>query len=170
MRRAQAGFSGAGNLSMAWQTAKQIECALERCFNGILAGSMHDLPIINPALKVEALGFVRLKQDWLGALITPWFMNLLLLPGGEDCESRILAPGSKFERPFPFGRFEFTVADEAQLGRYAVCSLFSPMFQFAEHADAVTAAQAALQALLAIPEPRALSRRDWLRGDLGRPQ
>lgn len=154
---------------MAWLTGGQIECALEDYFNAILAGRMRDLPIINPKLKVQALGFVRLKQDWLGALITPWFMNLLLLPAGEDCDWQRLAPGSAFERPFPFGSFEFAVVDEAQLGRYAVCSLFSPMFQFADHADAVTAAQAALQALLTIPEPRALSRRALLRGHLAQP-
>ncbi|MGZ5532673.1 MAG: [NiFe]-hydrogenase assembly chaperone HybE [Methylomonas sp.] len=153
---------------MLWQTAKQIQLTLEDHFNAV-ALRMQNLPIINPALNVQALGFTRMKHDWLGILITPWFMNLLLLPGGEDSEWRVLAPGAKFERPFPFGSFEFTVADQAHIGRYALCSLFSPMFQFTEQADAVAAAEAALQALLAAPEPRRLSRRELLRGDLARP-
>ena len=94
-------------------------------------------------------------------------MNLLLLPR-PDSTWQTQAPGSKFSRTFPYGVFEFTVANEAQLGVYAVCSLFSPMFQFADQAAALAAAQAALQGLLTSPAPRAVSRRDLLRGALGK--
>jgi hypothetical protein len=57
------------------------------------------------------------------------------------------------------------VAHEKQLGIYAQCSLFSPMFQFQNQDDARNAAQAALQALLTPPK---LSRRDLLRGNISR--
>ncbi|MGR9000010.1 MAG: [NiFe]-hydrogenase assembly chaperone HybE [Gammaproteobacteria bacterium] len=86
-------------------------------------------------------------------------MNLLLLLPGPDCTWRELGPGTKFEKRFPYGTFEFTVSSEAQLGTYALCSLFSPMFQFEN--------QAALQGLLAGAAPRSISRRDLLRGAIG---
>ena len=150
---------------MRWRDGEQIRCVLEAVFNDILTTRMREMPVLNPALAVRALGFNRYNADWPGILITPWFMNLLLLPGAESNWIN-QSPGSKFEQPFPYGSFEFTVADEAQLGRYAQCSLFSPMFQFADQAAAVAAAESALQALLTGPAPRAISRRDLLRGNL----
>jgi len=153
---------------MHWQGGEQIRQTLDAVFNDILAQRMRDLPVLNPALAVGALGFSRYNADWVGVLITPWFMNLLLLPSAESRWSA-QAPGTKFDQAFPYGSFEFVVADERQLGRYAQCSLFSPMFQFADQAAAVVAAESALQALLAAPAPRAISRRDLLRGNLVRP-
>jgi [NiFe] hydrogenase assembly HybE family chaperone len=91
---------------------------------------------------------------------------LLLLP--EPVSTwQTQEPGSKFGQAFPYGVFEFTVANEAQLGVYALCSLFSPMFQFEDQAAAVAASKAALQGLLTSPAPRPVSRRDLLRGNLG---
>ena len=151
---------------MTWQESEQICRSLEAAFNEILQTRMHDMPVLNPALSVQALGFLPYQQDWLGVLITPWFMNVLLLPE-PDSAWQTQAPGSKFSRTFPYGVFEFTVANEAQLGVYAVCSLFSPMFQFADQAAALASANAALQGLLTSPATRAVSRRDLLRGNLG---
>lgn len=166
MRRAETGFSVIGRLTMQWLDGAQIEQALEQTFNQILTTRMLGMPLLNPALAVRALGFGRVYRDWLGVLITPWCMNLLMLPT-TDSDWRTQSPGNKFEQAFPYGSFEFTVAREAQLGTYAQCSLFSPMFQFADQTAAVTAGLSALQALLSHPAPRAVSRRDMLRGQFG---
>lgn len=148
---------------MIWRNGEHISEALEKTFNGILSNRMLDFPMLNPAISVQAVGFRRQNEDWLGVLITPWFMNLLLLPG-QSSEWQKSIPGTKFEQVFPYGHFEFTIAWEEQLGVYALCSLFSPMFEFANQADARAAAQAALQGLLAVQAPRTLSRRNLLRG------
>lgn len=147
---------------MNWQQPEQIERALESTFNDILNSRMSDMPLLNPALSVQALGFERFGDDWTGVLITPWFMNLLLLPmmNSDWCA---LPHGHQFERSFPYGVFSFTVADEMQLGRYAQCSLFSPMFQFQDQSAARMAAQSALNTLLTPPAPPSLSRRKLLR-------
>jgi len=152
---------------MQWRNDEQISRQLETVFNGILATRMRGVPVINPELSVQAVGFKPFNEDWLGVLITPWFMNLLLLPGPDDSRWRELPPGSKFEQTFPYGTFEFTLADEAQLGVYALCSLFSPMFQFESQAAALATAQASLQGLLTAPAARTFSRRDLLRGTIG---
>ncbi|MDD5412921.1 MAG: [NiFe]-hydrogenase assembly chaperone HybE [Methylobacter sp.] len=151
---------------MLWQNSGQISHALETTFNDILDKRMRGMPVVNDALSVQAIGFSRFNEDWLGVLITPWFMNLLLLPG-PDSHWRKQLVGTKIEKYFPYGVFEFTLGSEAQLGSYALCSLFSPMFQFENQAAALTAAQAALQGLLADAAPRGISRRDLLRGAIG---
>ncbi len=151
---------------MLWQNSEQIRHALETTFNEILDKRMRGLPIVNAALSVQAIGFSRFNKEWLGVLVTPWFMNLLLLPG-PDSTWREQQPGTKIEKRFPYGAFEFTLGSEVQLGTYALCSLFSPMFQFENQTAALAAAQAALQGLLAEVAPRVLSRRDLLRGAIG---
>lgn len=151
---------------MMWLNNEQIRHTLEATFNKILAERMRGLPVVNDELSVQAVGFNRFNDDWLGVLITPWFMNLLLLPG-PGCTWSRQQPGTTIEKNFPYGTFEFTLGNEAQLDTYALCSLFSPMFQFENQAAALAAAQAALQGLLAGAEPRTLSRRDLLRGAIG---
>jgi [NiFe] hydrogenase assembly HybE family chaperone len=152
---------------MIWKNSEQISHAMETTFNEILINCMRGLPIVNAALSVQAVGFNRFGEDWLGILITPWFMNLLLLPG-PNSPWREQQPGTKIDIHFPYGIFEFTLGSEPQLGSYALCSLFSPMFQFENQAAALAAAEAALQALLAEAAPRGINRRDLLRGAIGK--
>jgi len=152
---------------MIRQNREQISHALETTFNEILDKRMRDLPVVNASLSVQAVGFNRFGEDWLGVLITPWFMNLMLLPG-PDSHWRTQQPGTKIDKRFPYGAFEFTLGSEPQMGIYALCSLFSPMFQFENQAAALAAAQSALQGLLAEVAPRTVSRRDLLRGAIGK--
>jgi [NiFe] hydrogenase assembly HybE family chaperone len=107
---------------------------------------MHDVPILNPALSVEAVGFAPWEAHWLGVLVTPWFMNLMLLPRAAEQWVR-LRPGEKHTYVFPSGAFEFIGGREAAIGEYQSCSLFSPMFEFADHETARLTAEACLRAL-----------------------
>ncbi len=165
MRRAETGFPVVGIVSVEWQDSSQIQHALEARFNAILTERMQDVPLLNPKLSVQALPFYPFNGDWVGILLTPWFMNLLLLPGAHS-DWVAQAPGCKFECAFPYGSFTFTVAEEKDLGRYGLCSLFSPMFQFEDQKAAVAAGEAALQGLLSVPQ-QPMSRRDLLRGQFG---
>jgi [NiFe] hydrogenase assembly HybE family chaperone len=119
---------------------------LEDRFRAILQRQMQDVPMLNPALSVEAVGLRPWSDHWLGILVTPWFMNLVLLP-------RVLAKwqpiGERETRHyvFPAGVFEFIGARDVVLGDYQACSLFSPMFDFANQQGARDTAMAALDAL-----------------------
>ena len=103
--------------------------ALEAAFRAIHQRQMKDVPVLNPALGVEAVGFRAWEQHWLGILITPWFMNLLLLPRVTAAWKPIAVGESRHYR-FPAGVFEFIGGQDAALGDYQACSLFSPMFDF----------------------------------------
>ena len=120
--------------------------ALERAFGRVLQDQMQDVPVVNPALAVEAVGFRPWSGHWLGILVTPWFMNLVLMP---RVSAQWQAIGERESRHyvFPAGVFEFIGARDAALGDYQACSLFSPMFEFADAEAARDTAVAALAAL-----------------------
>ncbi|MBI2313518.1 MAG: [NiFe]-hydrogenase assembly chaperone HybE [Betaproteobacteria bacterium] len=153
---------------------------LEAVFARIQEERMADVPILNPRLAVEAVNFTRWQGHWLGVLVTPWFMNLVLLPGAQ--ETWVWLPeGAKRGIGFPCGSFEFIAGFEARLGEYLACSLFSPVLEFENQEAARLTALAALEVLqnpgfadpqqrdgdagVAVMRPDApLSKRDFLRG------
>ena len=120
---------------------------LEAAFREIHTAQMRGMPIVNDALAVKAVGFRRHDERWLGALVTPWFLNLVLLPGeGDDWSG--LVPGAKELIEFPSGLYEFVHANRKGVGAYKACSLFSPMFEFASMLQATETASAALVSLV----------------------
>jgi len=129
---------------------------------------MVGMPFVNDALRVEAVGFHQWQGQWLGILVTPWSINVLLLPG-SGAWPKLPAGGERFV-DLPAGRFRFVAASDAALGEYHACSLFSPALEFEDHDAARATASAALRALQE-PEAtrgqgpaRGLSRREFLRG------
>lgn len=95
-------------------------------FREVYHSKMRDVPVINQALHVEAVGFRAYDGCYLGVLIAPWFMNLVLLPG-EDADWPVLKPGEKEVISFPSGDYEFLHNSREMVGPYKACSLFSPM-------------------------------------------
>ena len=117
---------------------------LQQVFETIWQQRMQDMPVVNPALAVAVIGFEKTALDQLGIVLTPWCMNLVLLP--ESDEWNALKPGSKQIHTLPAGSYEFVVASEPGIGRYQTCSLFSPMFEFSDQQAALATAEAALSA------------------------
>lgn len=165
------------------------ELALEALFDEVHRTRMHDVPILNAALHVEALGFRDWQAARVGALITPWSVMIVALPKSDAVApadaaapaatgaraahaQRVerLATGRSQVWTFPSGDYEFYGHEAPGLGHYQQCSLFSPALEFATHEDARVAALAALDALFASPEPprppepRRYSRRGFLTG------
>jgi [NiFe] hydrogenase assembly HybE family chaperone len=96
---------------------------------------MRGLPIYNDRLAVEAVAFREWDGHQLGVLIAPWFMNLVLLPTDtedwSDCEY-----GTKTEREFPSGRYEFDTCDGAETGLHQSAALFSTVVDFTDQGTA----------------------------------
>lgn len=128
---------------------------------------MADVPVLNSALQVEAVSFMSWHEDWLGILITPWFMNLMLLPHMGKAWTGLVT-GQAVVHAFPSGEYDFIVGQEAALGQYQSCSLFSPMFEFPDQACARATAQAVLANLFAADAAQeaavSMSRRRFLLG------
>lgn len=134
--------------------------ALEAYFREVEVTRMGDVPILNPALQVEAVGFQPIDAGWLGVLVSPWFMNLVWL---RSVEEGVAAPDS-LVLELPSGEYEFFPNHAPDVGTFYTCSLFSPVLQFEDQATAVLTAQHVMQTLVAAPPPAAISRRDFLRG------
>ena len=126
---------------------------IQKFYERVWREQFHDMPFINPALSVEAIGFRQVQGDWVGAVVTPWFLNLYLLPGGgalwEDLPS-----GEQRSVVFPVGSLDF-IADnnpnpEAPITAYQYCPLMHPVQNLPDQA---TARQAALDALAALMQP-----------------
>ena len=127
---------------------------LEQVFAHIGATRMQGVPVLNQALRVQAVGFERVAegdaQVLQGILITPWFMNLLRVPLRSDA-SIALGPGSKRSHVCGGQLFEFIAGQEDALGCFEACSLFSPMFEFADQAGTVSTATEILKLLRTPP-------------------
>lgn len=108
---------------------------------------MQGLPFLNPALAVAAVGFAPWEGHWLGVVLSPWFMNLTLAPRDPGLWQP-LAPGEKREYRFPAGEFEFMGAHDPLVGETQICSLFSPVTEFADQETALLTARLALEALM----------------------
>lgn len=121
-------------------------------FGRIQAERMAGMPMINPALRVAAVDFARQETphaEWLGVLLTPWSMGLLLLPAAADWP--VPAPHERAFRAYPAGSFAFLGNREDGLGDYLVCPLFHEMSQFADQETALMTARASLLALRMAP-------------------
>jgi [NiFe] hydrogenase assembly HybE family chaperone len=118
---------------------------LEAYFRDIHRRVMADAPISSAALDVACVGFRAWDYKCLGVLVTPWFMNLVLAPVSSFAATQSVV--------FPCGAIEFRLSDLPGFGPMAMCSLFSPMQEFADQHGAIATAQAALDALF---DPRLL--------------
>lgn len=98
-------------------------------FREIGETSMRDLPLYNPDLVVEAVGFRHLEDRWVGVLITPWFMNLLRLPK-QQAPMDLALIGRRLKATLPSGEKELMQGGDGLIGAYESLSLHSPMFAF----------------------------------------
>ncbi len=148
--------------------------ALERHFARVARERMAGLDFLNPRVEVSVAECRRVAGDWLAALVTPWSIQLVLLPGGgslwEDS-----APGLRRRVRLPAGELVFIGdAGEAALPAYQYCPLVAPLDAALDTAAACAIASDALAAALtaAVPTtapspaegPPSPSRRAFLRG------
>jgi [NiFe] hydrogenase assembly HybE family chaperone len=127
----------------------RISKLVER-FTHIGETAMRDLPIYNHNLKVEAVGFQPTDNGWLGVLVTPWFINVILLP--EQRSAATVPLGDKVTHELASGEHEFSVGEDDELGRYDFITLASPTLNFKSQQAAREAAEKALAKLTTSPE------------------
>ncbi len=126
---------------------QNIVDVLEATFEKIHLEQMQGIPILNSAIKVQALGFRLYQGRVLGVIITPWLMNIVMLPKqNEDWSNMEL--GHKQPHKFPSKTYKFMVNDIDGIGPCQTHSLYSPMRDFASHEQAVTVAQEFLDSLM----------------------
>ena len=112
-----------------------------------IAKRMEGLNFFNPALEVEAVGFAPWESHWLGVMVTPWCINLMLLPREREGWTS-LPQGKTLRYRFPAGDYDFISSRDDTVGEYQMCSLISPVLELPDHATAREVARLARAALL----------------------
>ena len=113
---------------------------------------------INPALSVDIAGFRRYRGDWLGAVLTPWFIRIFLLPGGGELW-RDLAAGEKLRVEFPAGDLEFIAEHDpnAEVPARFYCPVFAAVEGIATQEAALSLAMEAFNSLFSPTSPATLT-------------
>jgi [NiFe] hydrogenase assembly HybE family chaperone len=119
-------------------------------FTHIGESAMRDLPIYNHSLEVDAVGFKIIDEGLIGVLITPWFINVMLLP--RQKQKAAVPLGEKVTYSLVSGEHEFIVGEDDELGRYDFITVASPTLRYKSHQAARDAAYKALEKLLTHPE------------------
>lgn len=135
---------------------EQRVAALVAFYRHVQTERMQGIPILHPALWVEAVGFRAIEAGEAGAeavaegvLITPWFMSLVRLP--LDVQDHAGRVGRKRVLAFGTERFDFIGAHDSVVGFHEACALFSPMADFRDQTQARETAQAVLDQLRPAP-------------------
>jgi [NiFe] hydrogenase assembly HybE family chaperone len=136
--------------SLAQQHGEERIRQLVERFTHIGDNAMRDLPIYNHALQVDAISFESTQAGWLGVLITPWFINVMLLP--KQKQKTTIPLGDKVIHELASGVHQFSVGEDDELGRYDFLTLASPTLRYKSHQAARDAAQKALSKLRTPPE------------------
>ncbi len=129
---------------------------LAALFAAIERTRMADMPVLNRALRVEPVGFELVAAHagdavaGMGILITPWFMNLVRLPLQRHDDAMVGHTQMHQVNGLALG---FIGAHELAFGSFEACSLFSPVFEFADQAAARNTALAVLLQLRAESAP-----------------
>jgi len=97
------------------KTPEVVSTIIEKTFERILAENMQGIPILNSRISVQALGFQEYQGRVIGIIITPWLMNLVLLPSSEEDWSDLVL-GHKETHEFPAGKYKFLVNEIDGIG------------------------------------------------------
>lgn len=118
------------------------------------------MPLRNPALDIEVVGFRAWEDRDVGVLVTPWAISLVILPAPA------VALGERQRWTFPSGEYEFMGGVEPECGPFQFCSLFSPPEGIADQGEARAIAEAVMEQLFAEPVATAAAARTLSRRDL----
>jgi len=112
---------------------------------------MRGLPIYNEKVAIEAIGFRLFGGDaLLGVLLTPWFMNLLVLPI-ERQPLNMAQVGKSVALELPAGERTFVIGGDEVIGLYRAHSLYSPVSSFTLPGQAQAEANRLLALLMTSP-------------------
>ena len=80
----------------------EIAEKLEAVFTDIAQTRMAGMPICNEALRVQVVGLREWQGRWVGVLVTPWTISMVLMPG-PDAPLDMLGMEEKKAWDFPSG-------------------------------------------------------------------
>ncbi|EPA3122164.1 hydrogenase-2 assembly chaperone [Yersinia enterocolitica] len=123
---------------------------LEQVFGQVAADEMRGLPFYRDHIPLRACRFQLFEQQWIGALLTPWMLSLVVLPGPQQSWQR-RAVGERLMLALPCGTIGFTVSEIAGCGQYLSRSLMSPLDTSLSAERALQLAEQSARMALSLP-------------------
>ena len=129
----------------------EITSQLDSLFNNILANEMAGLPLLNPKINVEVLGFQEFEGRTIGIVISPWLMSLIMLPSSQLADDwSMFEIGQQHVHTFPSGDYKFLVNEFEGIGICQVHAIHSPMSNFFTHDQAKITALIFMKKLMTV--------------------
>lgn len=123
---------------------------LESSFREIAKKEMQALPFYRENIPVKAGGFTLFEKQWIGTILTPWMLELIVLPGpSQEWPRRKI--GERIALALPCGQVKFVVGELANGAQYLACSLMSPLDRHLQGEQAVELAENSAKMALSLP-------------------
>ena len=115
-----------------------------------VAESMQDLPFYRQDIPCLTPDFVLFEGQWIGTVLTPWMLSLVVLPGPQQqWERREI--GEKLGLALPYKTVTFTVSGVESIPHYFSCSLLSPLDPHLTAEQAIQLTKDCLTMVLSLP-------------------
>lgn len=114
------------------------------------AENMQDLPFYRRDISCFTPNFVLFEGQWIGTVLTPWMMSVVILPGPQQ-QWEIRNVGDKLGLQLPYKTMTFTVSSVESVPQYLSCSLLSPLDPQLTSEQAVQLTKDCLTMLLSLP-------------------
>ena len=112
--------------------------------------NMQSLPFYRRDIPCFCPKFILFEGQWLGSVLTPWTLSLVVLPGPEQLwENRNI--GAKLALRLPYKNLVFTVSHLEDIPQYLSCSLLSPLDPSLNAEQAMKLAKDCLYMMLSLP-------------------
>lgn len=94
-------------------------------YERIAREQMCELPFYHSSMPI-AVESVLFEGQWLGVVLTPWMLSVVVLPGPDQLWPRRIS-SERLVLRLPCGEMTFMVGDLPRSGQLLACSLMSPL-------------------------------------------
>lgn len=93
-------------------------------YERIAREEMQGLPFYHATMPIVA-ECVLFEEQWLGCVLTPWMLSLVVLPGPDQLWP--VRSSDRLALQLPCGNMTFMVGELPETGQLLACSLMSPL-------------------------------------------
>lgn len=118
-------------------------------YERIAREEMQTLPFYHPDMPIVA-ECVLFEGQWLGCVLTPWMLSVVVLPGPEQLWP-VRSNSERLALQLPCGNMTFMVGTLSETGQLLACSLMSPIDPHLGADEGRALVSSTLKMLLSLP-------------------